>query len=369
MAYTSTAKQEKIDTGALKSRVNLIEIARQHTTLKRWSIGEYAGPCLKCGGDDRFHVKEDGFFCRQCHPGQGGTSAEPRFEDAIEYMRWVFGLSFLDAVQRLSNGSIPTMPAGARPAAPKPVTKKPETWRDETWQKQKRRMMDTGTDALQNLSAGQIARDELARRCITLETAQLYQLGYMQINNPMAKQKMPAILIPWFKDEMIANIQCRFISVTKADEEAGKAQRFKQIYGGTPYLFGVQNCIDVEVMRKANDNPDYMLSTLIITESEVNAISCNQAIRNMQFLTVGVVSFGSESNIDKAEVITAMQEQAQNYRHIIALADRPEKALKVRQHIPQAHPFATGERDANELMQQGRLEDFIWWMLQKVGAA
>lgn len=49
--------------------------------LKSKGGGEMAGPCPKCGGEDRFFVRADGSFaCRQCG-GKGG--------DAIDFHKWL----------------------------------------------------------------------------------------------------------------------------------------------------------------------------------------------------------------------------------------------------------------------------------------
>jgi len=80
------------DAQAVKEAVNLVDLAGADTQLRRLSGDEHAGPCPKCGGDDRFHVTPEWWFCRQCHERRG---------DAIEYLRWKDGLSFPDACEAL----------------------------------------------------------------------------------------------------------------------------------------------------------------------------------------------------------------------------------------------------------------------------
>lgn len=80
------------DAQAVKEAVNLVHLAGADTQLRRLSGDEHAGPCPKCGGDDRFHVTPEWWFCRQCHERRG---------DAIEYLRWKDGLSFPDACEVL----------------------------------------------------------------------------------------------------------------------------------------------------------------------------------------------------------------------------------------------------------------------------
>src|SRR3990167_7590629 len=64
----------------IKQNVNLVDLAGRYTTLEKETPGEWAGPCPKCGGDDRFHVKAKSFFCRHCFPLPGG--------DAIQFVQW-----------------------------------------------------------------------------------------------------------------------------------------------------------------------------------------------------------------------------------------------------------------------------------------
>lgn len=89
------------DVQALKDQTDLVEIASQDTRLRRvTSGGEYAGPCPKCGGDDRFHVARGFAFCRQCWPLDVKTPAH----DAIGYLQWRDGLTFGEACQALGGG-------------------------------------------------------------------------------------------------------------------------------------------------------------------------------------------------------------------------------------------------------------------------
>ena len=78
-----------IDIQSVKQHVDLIELAGKSTQLRRISSSEYAGPCPLCGGDDRFHVKSDSWFCRKC---------QPEWRDAIDFVRWISpGLGFVEA--------------------------------------------------------------------------------------------------------------------------------------------------------------------------------------------------------------------------------------------------------------------------------
>lgn len=63
--------------------------------------GEIAGPCPKCGGEDRFFIREDdSFMCRQCG-AQGG--------DVIDFYKWLDDTDFNGLVKRYLNDSRPTV--------------------------------------------------------------------------------------------------------------------------------------------------------------------------------------------------------------------------------------------------------------------
>jgi len=60
------------DAKAINAGVNLVDLVGQTVTLRHISGDEWAGPCPKCGGRDRFHVTPKWAFCRQCWPlGEG----------------------------------------------------------------------------------------------------------------------------------------------------------------------------------------------------------------------------------------------------------------------------------------------------------
>ena len=119
----------RYDTTALKERVDVLALVEGDTTLRRVAAEEYAGPCPKCGGDDRFHVTPSWWFCRQCHEKRG---------DAIEYLQWRDGLGFVEACEALEGGgsALGALPspntAQRRPkVTPTPKGEPPsEAWQD-----------------------------------------------------------------------------------------------------------------------------------------------------------------------------------------------------------------------------------------------
>ena len=84
-----------IDTQAIKQNTDLLSLVG--TGLRKVAAtrgGEWAGPCPRCGGSDRFRVQPEAgvFMCRKCHDSWG---------DAIELVTWRDGLGFREACERL----------------------------------------------------------------------------------------------------------------------------------------------------------------------------------------------------------------------------------------------------------------------------
>lgn len=95
-----------IDIASVKTR-NLFDLISPDTQLKG-GPKEYAGPCPRCGGTDRFHVHTDkGWFCRTCTGEPDGTSGHWR--DALDYIMWRDNCDFLTAYNRLG-GTTTTTP-------------------------------------------------------------------------------------------------------------------------------------------------------------------------------------------------------------------------------------------------------------------
>jgi len=122
-------------------------MAGQYTTLKRKTAHEMAGPCPKCGGDDRFYVTADWFACRGCHEKRG---------DVIEFLAWLEGLSFKEACERLgADSSVRTSATVAKRPAPmhtERLARPGETWQQKAKEFvvdcQERLWSDAGAEAL-----------------------------------------------------------------------------------------------------------------------------------------------------------------------------------------------------------------------------
>ena len=144
---------------------------------------EQYGPCPKCGGRDRFHLRHyngrDWFFCRHCHPERG---------DAIEYLRWQHGITTAEACAALGvSGQRGIMPA----PKPRPTTAAGITIPDALleppaaeWQRVAGAFVDECAATLWTPRAAK-ALDYLRReRMLTDDTIRAYRLGV----NPKPRQ-------------------------------------------------------------------------------------------------------------------------------------------------------------------------------------
>lgn len=80
--------------------IDIVALIGRDVPLRKVSAHEWASPCPRCGGRDRFRVNDQkkGFFCRHCigEPGSGG-----KWGDAVDYLRFAYNISFREALQRL----------------------------------------------------------------------------------------------------------------------------------------------------------------------------------------------------------------------------------------------------------------------------
>jgi cation transport regulator ChaC len=312
-------------------------LAGRLVALRKESTAELSGPCPKCGGGDRFHVKADLFFCRQCYPLENGKP-----HDAIEFVTWA-GLAhdFRGAVDYLGGRALPS-PAVIRraPMAPSP---KPAAWKAQDWQDATRRELAAAVTRLAS-PAGDPGAEYLLRRGILPETWQAWGFGYGEAWDPKLQRRRPAILIPWQRDQVTA-IKYRF-----TDQIEG-GLRYTSKTGGQCIAFGLQMA-------------GQHWSTLWLIEGELNALSLWQALRAEYCVNFDVVSFGGDSQA--AHLDPVVKAWAGKYQQVIVWADDPDKALAAMRALPGTFglfglrsPEVDGRKlDANELLKLGGLADF-----------
>lgn len=345
-----------IDTEGLKKSVDLRELASRYTELRRESARELAGPCPKCGGNDRFHVAADFFFCRQCHPKRG---------DVFELLQWRHGVSFKKAASMLGGG-IDAAPAEKRQVGRKERHGAMPAW-DEAKQLAKLKKDQT---ALVLATDGQ---EYLFSRGLTSETWRAFGLGYcprMSLPNTWVADKgefsypqQPAITMPWYHDGRLVAVRYRFLKLHTYKDAEGKerlGQNDKGVkvkgYGPTSgHVFGMQ------VIPPFCNQPDcsgfhnYTLRTLIICEGEINAMSIWQVAH---ITSLDVLSFGGQDQKLAPWVIN----HAERYGTVICWADRTEVAKRLQQAIRGSFAVSSemcGGQDANDLLKTGQLGRYL----------
>jgi len=317
-------KTATIDTEQIKAGVDLRELAGRYTALRRESAAELAGPCPKCGGDDRFHVKAGWAFCRVCWP-KGG--------DAIAFVQWL-GLAgdFQTACEVLTGR------AGLPVSSAKQTPNKDKTENRQTLQNAA--AIATAAAAALAGPEGAAGRAYLEGRGLYSEVWEAFGLGY-RLAGKTGIAPRPAICIPWaLSSGRIVAIRYRFVTphvdgkhTTKLVAETGS--RF------SGHLFG--GC--------ALSGPD-KAAGLVICEGELNAMSVWQATAG----AVDALSLGSEGQ----RIPTAAVDALCGYRRIVVWVDKPEIARQLLQALPGAVGFASpGGLDANNWLQAGRLAEIV----------
>jgi DNA primase len=246
--------------------VDLLGLIGRDTPLKNVAGtrgGEYAGPCPSCGGDDRFRVQpEQGlWWCRSCRTG---------WSDAIDYVRWRTGCSFVEACRELGvdlpDRPAPQQHAMIRANATAAMAPTPPTLADDSpepsaaWRARGERYLAHAEAALWS-DAGTRARRWLAARGLTEATMRRWRLGYQAADayeDPLAwgldgkRIWLPhGIVIPWFLDGNLWQVKFR-----RPDPLAPK---YVAVRGGHPVLFGGETIDGHDVVVLAEGEFDVML--------------------------------------------------------------------------------------------------------------
>jgi DNA primase len=237
--------------------------------------GEFAGPCPKCGGEDRFHVQPEVglWMCRSCHPAWG---------DQIEYVRWRDDCGFREAVETLGGdlsalggrrGTIVPNPAAATAKALPPAPTPPGA----VWQGRARDFVAT---AQRQLWQDPKALAYLHGRGLNDDTIRQAGLGY----NPkelwdkretwgLAEGKGIWLPVGWVIPAVVADV----VWYVKIRRPGDVDPKYAQPRGGHPCLFGADSLAH---------HPD-----AILTEGEFDCLLLRQEVGAI----CGVASLGSAS--------------------------------------------------------------------------
>lgn len=205
-------------------------IALSGITLR--GAAEKFGPCPRCGGDDRFHVKrfqdKDYFFCRVCHPNRG---------DAIDYARWLNNMGFREAVRWiLDNAGISTIPAPPRPAQKTTTPDEPHSF---AWQRALEKFVKQCHEALgKNAEVLEYLR---GHRGLNDDTINIFGLGFNPENQYIIdadKNRLfcaRGIVIPCFVGQ-----QLQYVQIRRPNAEIGGAagkNKYAKVTGSRKALF------------------------------------------------------------------------------------------------------------------------------------
>lgn len=333
----------QIDTSTLKSTVDLRYLASRYTTLTGgMSTREWYGPCPRCGGDDRFHVTADWFFCREgkgCHPKKG---------DAIEFMMWLKELDFQAACEALTLGELPLLPAESRPVSPK-RNRRPAAPPGPVWQARARDFIAYSQKMLWQ-PEGQAALDYLKSRGLSQKTITDAGLGF----NPhdiydkprwwgLADKRTiwlpgPGIVIPWLAGSQVWRINIRLIEPRYRRRKGGD-KKLVRYRGPAGFGNGLYNVDALSPDRPA-----------VLVEGELDALTIQQQAGDL----VTAIATGSTTGSRRKRWIARLVACP-----LVLVAFDAEEAgdqaarfwLKA---LPQAQRLRPhGERDANAMVQAG----------------
>jgi hypothetical protein len=208
----------------------------------------------------------------------------------------------------------------------------------------------------------------LQGRGIEPATVQAFGVGYTSFQLPntwngkdFVYHKQLAISLGWFNhDGALVAVKYRFIEPHTYTDKDGKEQTGKdgkgvrftsrgQIEGNT---FGWQ------ALRGADK-----VDVLIVCEGELNALSLWQVGRG----AVDVLSTGSEATTKKLPPVVV--DLAAKYKHRIVWADKKDIADKAAAQIGAASMASPEGKDANDLLQAGKLGALLTAMLGRLGVS
>lgn len=250
---------------------NVYDLALEDTHLDKVTSREYAGPCPRCKGTDRFHVQPDrrtggAWMCRNCW-----DATDKGWGDAIEYLRQMRNMSFQDAKDFLTDSV-----DGARDRIDTAHKKRTYDAPGLEWQEQKWTFINDAYECLWSAEGVQ-ARKYLYKRGLKETTIDGAYLGYtpahaVPLKNNGGYRSIPAIVIPWYAHGQLWRVNLRNLHNPLPDDES----KYYNLYGGSNsgLYYG--------------DTLDYSRYTFIV-EGELDALSLMQEVHSF----ANVVATGS----------------------------------------------------------------------------
>ncbi len=323
---------------------NIVELAARYTRLRHYSGQEYAGPCPRCKGDDRFHCTKEWWFCRQCSPRRGDAPGFLQFVDNLPFLEAVEQLAgrrpeaagaerrqrLTDVMLRQSKGRVPVAPAA------------PAHGHTADWQRQADTVVTEAHEAL--LDGDNPGARYLRGRGLEVGTWETFHLGFGEGWSREAQAKLPAIVIPWYRAGKVCAVRYRFLQPVGKQKTAslGDSQFAGVLYGGHVVLGAAEHA-----------------RTLVLCEGELNAASVWQVAGPAK---TDVLSIGSESQM----LTPAAVDYIGKYRQVIVWMDRAEIARQLMAVLPNAIALSSPDgKDANDMLQAGLLGGVIATMRRR----
>ena len=333
-------------------QVSVADLVATRVELRLVAGGEYAGACPKCGGSDRLHATETWWFCRQCHPKRS---------DAIGLVRWLDGVTFAEAVHRLSGAS--DLHSPQRPAAQRPAQRPAQRVQTDDWRQRAERSLWTAQVALATAAAqpwstdahaDRLAVQYLQKRSLSVATAQRFGLGCAMAWRPGGAKRDVALAIPWYDaGQQLTAIRYRFVPT---DDDAGLS-KLTSVAGSV--FSGLYGQHTLPRWPTTDGRRTERLRTLVVVEGELNAMSIAQVaggVGERHDWRVDVVSLGSETQRLSADDVAFCK----RYGRRLTWMDKRDVAAQVAAQIGGADALASpGDQDANDLLQSGFLGGFL----------
>ncbi len=290
--------------------------------------------------NDALNLKQakDGWLwiCRKC--------GDRKYHGPIDFYMRLYDIDFQTALAKMGGNSTHRSVSGKPSSQP---AKSFKALPDISWQQKTLRLANKSCNTVLHEAAGKPGRDYLDARGITRSTAAEVKLGFGYFYDTKARKNRPGISIPWFdgeiEDNQITALKIRFVD----NDTCGS--RYSALKGSVPVLYGLWSVLPES-------------DTLVLVEGELNAISILQLHLNR----TAVVSVGSDTTAPN-EILRIL---ARNFKRILVWLDSPAKSVELQKNIPGSiaiqSPKSDGKKwDANQMLQEGLLEEFIEKVLCK----
>lgn len=330
-------------TMATLATYDMFSLAGRYTHLARKTHNEWAGPCPRCGGTDRFLVKpqagHDGrgiWTCRSCCNFQ--------WSDAIGFVRWLELAGDFRSACQLLQLDVPDVRAPLPEPTPPPPCEAPailwqcraeevaEAAADALWR-------DVGTKALRWLMGRGLAEDTLAAAGIGFQAVDSFDdptvWGLPRDHKNVWVPR--GITIPWLIDQAYWRISVRR-ALSAAQEAAGES-KYRGPAGQGNGLYGAGHGFDAH-------------KPTILVEGEFDALAIWQTARDL----VNVCALGSTTGARRLRWLNRL---APCPVVLVATDHDPDPAKGEQaatywlQALPQARRWRPYLKDSAAMLQQG----------------